>query len=192
MIENKDEEKSYGKSFDRIMEILDILEEKDGPDTTNAFVREMKKTHKKIRHETIKKYLELIYEISRRGTLEKLKESKNLVLWNFKSYKKDDANKLFKKVLKYNSINGIEIEDLRKEVNWPIERLNNAIRFLIKENMIQFESNKIYLERSLLNFEEWLNNNSINPRESRSYNFKNKRNLIKEDLNSPKLKKNRA
>lgn len=181
-----------GKKFDRIIDILDILEEMKGPFTTNTIVKEMQAVDRKIRYETIKKYLELIYEISNRGILEssmeRSKDSANLILWNYKPNKEEDARKLYNHISEFNSTNeGIDIEILRNELQWSPRRMKNTLRVLIKDKMIQFESNKVLLERSWLNFEEWITKNSINPRQHK-ISSENKENFIEEELSSPKLK----
>jgi len=193
------------KGYNRILDVLDILEEIEGPFTTNMIVKEMKKIDEKIRYETIKKYLDLIYEISNRGVLERSfeksediedsngsKKVKKLNLWNYRSDKKEDAKKLYMKILellKLNSLKEIEVEELRKEIKWSSKRLENTIRELIKERRIQFESNKIILERSWLNFEEWILKNTINPKESNKCETKKQIQLDQKNIHSPKIKK---
>ena len=187
--------KTFGKGFGRIMDILDLLEEIKGPFTTNSIVKQMKKTDQKIRHETIKKYLELIHEISNRGILERsfegVDDSAKLVLWNYKSDKKEDSRKLYDILSKLNTINGVNVEKLRKGLGWSQKRMKNTIRVLIRERMVQFESNKIFLERSWLNFEEWTNRNTINLKEMKNNKTKQKKNFSEKEVNTPKLKKNR-
>ncbi len=183
--------KTYGKGFERILDILDILDEIEGPFTTNMIVKEMKRTDSKIRHETIKKYLELIYEISNRGILDRSFEQaddyNNLILWNFNSDKTEDSKKLYAYLSKLNTIKGVEIEIVRIKLGWTHKRIKNTIEVLLKQQMIQLKSNRVFLERSWLDLEEWINRNTIDTKDIRTSSLK-KKNYKQEELNSPKLK----
>ncbi|MHA1376802.1 MAG: hypothetical protein ACTSRG_00290 [Candidatus Helarchaeota archaeon] len=183
--------KTFGKGFIRILDILDILEELKGPFTTNLIVKEMKKIDGKIRHETIKKYLELIYEISNRGILERSLEqndNSSLGLWNFRSDKKEDARKLYNYISRNNSDKQIELEELSRHLGWSSKRVKNTIRELMHQGVVKFESKKISLEQSWLDFEEWIQRNTINPKETKILKLKQNEKSKKKNLTCPKLR----